>query len=109
MCTIKHHLNVADVFKGLGHAWLMKSQKTLARIYTEQGSSSTDTSSSSLSRNGARTRATNSRDTARINSEDYVEARDLLRPALESLDRAVEVSDSQGTAGGELLAQVSFA
>ncbi|MCJ1243023.1 hypothetical protein MMC30_000219 [Trapelia coarctata] len=90
--------------QGLGHAWLMKSQRTLARIYHEQGSSSTDTSSSSLSHNGPRTRATNNRDTARVNSEDYVEARDLLRPALESLDRAIEVSDMQGTASGELLA-----
>jgi len=86
----------------------MKSQKPLARIYQEQGSSSTDTSSSSLSRNGARTRATTSRDTARVSAEEYVEARDLLRPALESLDRAIEVSDTQGTANGELLALVSF-
>jgi len=107
-CMVLHPLKRADCFEGLGHAWLMKSQKTLARIYYEQGSSSTDTSCSSLSRNGVRTRATNNRDTARVNSEDYVEARDLLRPALESLDRAIEVSDVRGTASGDLLTLVSI-
>jgi hypothetical protein len=107
-CIILHPLNRANSFEGLGHAWLMKSQQALARIYHEQGSSSTDTSCSSLSRNGVRTRATNNRDTARVNSEDYVEARDLLRPAMESLDRAIEVSEARGTVSGELLTLVSI-
>ncbi|MCJ1479823.1 hypothetical protein MMC13_008509 [Lambiella insularis] len=89
----------------LGHAWLLKSQKPLARIHRDEGSSSS-TSSSSLSRNGVRSASQDARDTARINAQDYVEARDTLRPSLEALDRALEVADSQAGAGGELLTLV---
>ena len=44
-----------------------------------------------------------------MNSSDYIEARDLLRPALDSFDRAVSAADSQGTTTGELLQLVSGA
>ena len=100
-------LNETNTGPGLGHAWLLKSQRILARIYRDQGSSSTDTSSSCLSRDGPRTRATNNRDTVRINSQDYVEARDMLRPSVESLDRAIQVADLQNGVSGELLTLVS--
>ena len=38
-----------------------------------------------------------------INSLNFVEARSLLRPALESFDRAVEAADLQGAMTGALL------
>ena len=39
-------------------------------------------------------------------SADYVTARDLLRPAIESFDRAIEIADSDGSLTGKLLSLV---
>ena len=41
-------------------------------------------------------------ETQLINSLSFVEARSLLRPALESLDRAVDAADLQGAMTGTL-------
>ena len=44
-----------------------------------------------------------SQDAQRLNSAIYVEARALLRPSLESFDRAVEAASLQGAMTGNLL------
>lgn len=88
-------------FEGLGHAWLLRSQETLARIYREEGSPSSSGSSTSNTR-----RAQGRQDDIRIASPDYVQARDLLRPSLESFDRAIQVASSQSILTGQLLALV---
>ncbi|MCJ1354650.1 MAG: hypothetical protein MMC33_004639 [Icmadophila ericetorum] len=82
--------------RGHGHAWLLRSQETLARIYRDQRSSSDETSLPSA--------RTNSMNDSLVSSHDYVQARDLLRPSLESFDRAIEVADSNSELTGELLA-----
>lgn len=86
--------------EGLGHAWLLRSQETLGRIYREEGSPSSSGSSTTNTR-----RVRGRQDDIRIASPDYVQARDLLRPSLESLDHAIEIA-SQGILTGELLALV---
>ncbi|MCJ1411610.1 hypothetical protein MMC19_005701 [Ptychographa xylographoides] len=100
--------------QGLGNAWLLKSQKTLARIQREESSSSSDTNSSPESRIRIRRRDQDCQDLARISSPDYVEARGTLRPALDLFDRAIQVADVQESTSGGLLsltaqAYISFA
>ncbi|MCJ1378228.1 hypothetical protein MMC17_001325 [Xylographa soralifera] len=89
--------------QGLGHAWLLKSQKTLARIYREESSPSSSSSTTSVPHRRMRSPALGNRDASRINSQDYVEARDTLRPSLESFDRALAVANAHGGASGDLL------
>ena len=93
---------------GLGNAWLLKSQKTLARIQREESSSSSDTNSSPESRIRIRRRDQDCQDLARISSPDYVEARGTLRPALDLFDRAIQVADVQESTSGGLLSLVSL-
>ena len=71
----------------------------MARIYRDQRSSSDETSLPSA--------RTNSMNDSLVSSHDYVQARDLLRPSLESFDRAIEVADSNSELTGELLALVN--
>ncbi|MCJ1316629.1 hypothetical protein MMC15_001950 [Xylographa vitiligo] len=87
----------------LGNAWLLKSQKTLARIYREENSPSSSSSTTSIPHNRIRSPVPDTRDASRTDSQDYVEARDTLRPSLESFDRALAVANAQGGASGDLL------
>ncbi|KAL9112666.1 MAG: hypothetical protein Q9187_007733, partial [Circinaria calcarea] len=96
---LQSHPDNVVALQGLGHAWLLRSQETLARIYREEGSPSSSGSSTANTR-----RAEARQDDIRIASPDYVQARNLLRPSLEFLDRAIEVTTSQGIVSGELLA-----
>ncbi|MCJ1257261.1 hypothetical protein MMC24_005086 [Lignoscripta atroalba] len=78
-----------------------------ARIDREERSSSSDTSSSSNVASRAQDLRQSRRDHDRIYTPDYIEARDLLRPALEYLARAVEVAEMQVSIDGHLLTLVS--
>ena len=98
------------VLQKLGHAWLLKSQSILARIHRNEGSSSSGESDASAGRIPFRvlSTTTDSEDTARINSSDYIEARASLQPSIEFLDRAIEAGDQQRVTTGELLERVSY-
>jgi len=91
-----------DVSTGIGRAWLLKSQPSLARINEEQTSSSSGSGSLNFYRQDG-----SDRHAAYVNSPDYTEARGTLRPSMEFFDRAIAVSDMQGQASGEILALVS--
>ena len=98
---------------GMGHAWLLKSQQMLAKIHSSEGSLSSPESSSSIRHRGVRwhrlSQTSEEEWAARIDSPNYVQARDLLRPALEAFDRAIGAADTQGAMTGELLQLVSRA
>jgi hypothetical protein len=86
----------------------MRAQKSLANIHrAERGSSSSSTASGSASTSHA---STTSRAFAEaeqlLNTADYVEARGILQPAIEYLQRAVEWARAQGNLSGSLLATV---
>jgi hypothetical protein len=101
----------------LGHAWLFKARPLLLQIYDAEDDSlqvaedsvrshvlRSMTRSVSRKRGASRERtAISAEDTARVTSLNYVEARSLLRPALESFDKAIEHGELQGTVTGELL------
>ncbi|MCJ1420057.1 hypothetical protein MMC32_006414 [Xylographa parallela] len=111
---VQRQPNSIVALQGLGHAWLLKSQKTLARIYREGSSPSSSSSTTSTPLHRIRSPEQCGDDVSRIDSEDYVEARDTLRPSLESFDRALAIANAQGGASGELLtlgaeAFISFA
>ncbi len=112
---------------GLGHYWLLKSQKYLSTIHREDASTSSATSSSRTSNgrptNGfafglpfsytqrdddvAASRAASEAE-ARLHTPNYVEARALLVPATDLLSAAVNAADGQGTTTGDLLCLVSL-
>ncbi|MCJ1283726.1 hypothetical protein MMC26_003057 [Xylographa opegraphella] len=100
---VQRYPNSVSALQGLGHAWLLKSQKPLARIYREEGSPSSSSSTTSMPHHHIRSPGQATRDASRVDSQDYVEARDALRPALESFDRALAGANAQGGASGDLL------
>lgn len=98
---------------GLGHAWLLRSQTSLARIQQEEGSSS-----SGMCGGDCRSDFTDDLDEStdaayaneannRRHTADYVEARATLQPATEYLARAVHIAERQGVLHGRLLSLVS--
>lgn len=110
----------SDVLAGLGHAWLLRAQQTLARIHRLEGSASSDASSgprsgaASTCRAQSFTSSEDARDAARQNVEadaraggpEYVEARGMLLPATEHFQRAVVAAERAGNLGGDVLALV---
>lgn len=105
--------NVAAL-RGIGQSWLSRAQPVLARIHRQEGSSSSSGGSSSqsapsLSVDGGDRQSTNGRRTAerRVDTQDYVEARQFLQPATEYMERAVVAATSQGALSGDLLSRVS--
>jgi hypothetical protein len=92
---------------GLGQAWLFRSQKSLAKIQLEEGSSS-----SSVSGGYGRSASSDPYDdganeaNARRHGADYVDARGTLIPATEYLTRAVNLAEREGVLGGHLLSLV---
>ncbi|MCJ1296766.1 hypothetical protein MMC34_008333 [Xylographa carneopallida] len=100
---VQRRPNSITALQGLGHAWLLKSQKTLARIYREESSPSSSSSTTSTPLLRIRSPVQGTREVSRVNSQDYVEARDTLRPSLEAFDRALAVANAQGGANGDLL------
>jgi len=114
-------LLAALTISGIGKWWLSKAQRSLARINAEESSSSsssagttrrpnsdpTNTTRTEEVRRTSRTRRDQDAET-RLHSEEYVEARGLLLPAIEYLTRAVEEGDRQGTTDGSLFVTVSL-
>ena len=85
--------------RGLGQMWLSRAQPALARIHASQGCSSSGTSGSPHSESAMEAER-------RVGTADYVEARGLLQPATEYLERAVTAASNQEIASGDLLAKV---
>lgn len=115
------HRDRADTDRktGLGQAWLLRAQQTLARIHRLEGSSSSGASSGQRSVAGVGraqsfTSSEDAREAARQNVEadaraggpDYVEARGMLLPATEHLQRATMAAERAQTVNGEALALV---
>ncbi|RVX65836.1 hypothetical protein B0A52_10293 [Exophiala mesophila] len=106
-------------FRGLGQAWLARSQSLLARIHRLEGSSSSGSSGrpQSLGERFPYTSSEETRDAerataeadARTHSPDYVEARGLLIPAVDHYARALELAESQGSVHGDILAEAAEA
>lgn len=112
--------NVAAL-RGLGQSWLAHAQPVLSRIHHLEGSSSSSGDSSSRSAGSASApagsqnitdeatvNATTEEAERRINTQEYVEARQYLQPATEYLDRAVAAATAQEALSGDLLATVSL-
>lgn len=112
------HENSPEILAGIGQGWLFRVQATLARIHRSEGSSSSGTSSDrrssildSTERVNSITSSEDTREAARQTIEantraggpDYVEARGMLLPATEYLQRAVEAAQQQGRTEGHLL------
>jgi hypothetical protein len=109
------------IVSGIGKWWLSKAQRSLARINAEESSSSSSsggatrrpnsdpTSSTRTDEVRRASRSTRDQDAeTRLHSQEYVEARGLLLPAIEYLTRAVEEGDRQGITDGSLFVTVSF-
>lgn len=88
-----------SALRGLGQMWLSRAQPALARIHASQGSSSSGASGSPRSESAAEAER-------RVGTADYVEARGLLQPATEYLERAVAAASNQDVLSGDLLAKV---
>ena len=106
--------NIAAL-RGIGQSWLSRAQPTLARIHRNDGSSSSSGGSSqrsgkslSASEEERRSATATAEAERRAGTQDYVEARGLLQPATEYLERAVAAAGAQGVSSGDLLATVSF-
>lgn len=111
--------NVAAL-RGIGQSWLVRAQPVLSRIHHLEGSSSSSGDSSSRSAGSGSgsagnqntgdevtTNATADEAERRINTQEYVEARQYLQPATEYLNRAVAAATTQEALSGDLLATVS--
>ena len=105
--------NIAAL-RGIGQSWYARAQPVLARIHRADGSSSSSNGSSQ--RSGTRmTSSEEERQSAaataeaerRAGTQDYVEARGLLQPTTEYLERAVAAATAQRALSGDLLATVS--
>ncbi len=105
------------VFPGLGHAWLLRAQSTLATIHRLEGSSSSGSSSQRPASSAGRMSFTSSDDArenaraiieadARASTSDYVEARGMLLPSTEYFQRAVTAAERRNVLTGELLSLV---
>jgi hypothetical protein len=93
----------------IGRNWLLRAQKSLANVYrAERGSSSSSGASASnvWGHEGSTARSIAGVEQL-LHTADYVEARGILLPAIEYLQRAVDSAHSQGTVTGALLVTVS--
>jgi hypothetical protein len=93
----------------IGRNWLMRAQKSLANVYrAERGSSSS--SSASVTAPWHDSEEVSARAFAeaeqRLYMPDYVEARGILLPAIEYLQRAVDTAHTQSIVTGSLLSTV---
>lgn len=112
-------------FPGIGKWWLNKAQPSLARINAEETSSSSSSAGASRGVRPHSNQSTQARNEevrrttraverdqeaeTRLHTQEYVEARGILLPAIEYLRRAVEEADTQGTINGSLLVTVCLA
>jgi hypothetical protein len=88
-----------SALRGLGQMWLSRAQPALARVHASHSRASSSTSGSPRSESAAEAER-------RVGTADYVEARGLLQPAAEYLERAVTAGSNQDTVSGDLLAKV---
>jgi hypothetical protein len=88
-----------SALRGLGQMWLSRAQPALARIHASQASPPSGTSGSPRSESAAEAER-------RVGTADYVEARGLLQPATEYLERAVTAASNQNVVSGDLLTKV---
>lgn len=88
-----------SALRGLGQMWLSRAQPALARIHASQSRSSSGASGSPRSESAAEAER-------RVGTADYVEARGLLQPATEYLERALAAASNQNAVSGDLLAKV---
>jgi len=94
--------------QGIGQWWLFKAQPCLSRIDDIEGRSSSSSGSSrrtliNQSEDERRRRPFSLDMETRLSSQDYVEARGILVPAVHYLDRAVQLAEDQGILDGLLL------
>ncbi|KAH6848728.1 hypothetical protein B0T12DRAFT_194918 [Alternaria alternata] len=94
-----------DILTLIGRNWLLRAQKALSSIArTERNSFSSDTSNFRLLSSTTRGLVEAEQ---RLHQAIYIEARGLLLPATDYLQRAVYVATEQGVITGHLLSMVS--
>ncbi|KAL1860865.1 hypothetical protein Plec18170_001379 [Paecilomyces lecythidis] len=86
--------------KGLGHAWLFKSQVSLAKIHIKEESA---ISTMDWPRPPSAEHHSKMDDESVLHGADYVEARGTLQPSTEYLSRAVRAAEKKNELTGELL------
>ncbi|KAF2105380.1 hypothetical protein BDV96DRAFT_509438 [Lophiotrema nucula] len=104
-----------DILALIGQNWLLRAQKSLAKIHQEERSSSG--SGSGVSQGHPLSRSEEQREVNRatlqaedrLHSADYVEARGILLPATEYLQRAVNAAQQQEATTGTLYATAAEA
>ena len=93
----------------IGQNWLLRAQKSLAHIsQAERGSSSSEASIGEQVEKRGASPQTFAEGEQRFHEADYVEARGILLPATEYLQRAVDAAKAQGTITGSLLSKVNI-
>ncbi|KAG8623473.1 hypothetical protein KVT40_008449 [Elsinoe batatas] len=101
------------ILSNIGRSWLWKAQSTLLRIHDEERSPTSSTGGSTGSWSPLHVDEadgeTDSVREARLHSSEYVEARGLLEPAVEYLDRAVDVATTGNSLSAELLSSAAEA
>jgi hypothetical protein len=94
----------------IGKNWLLRAQKPLASIQRIEGDSSSSGASLPLAHSNDHDQPRVSRATVfaeeRLHTAEYVEARGILLPATEYLQRAVDAAQAQNKANGEHLSTV---
>ncbi|KAF1999383.1 hypothetical protein P154DRAFT_546361 [Amniculicola lignicola CBS 123094] len=96
-----------DLLKLVGTNWLLRAQKSLAKIHvTERDSSSSGASQQSKSEEQRHVSRATIEAEARLWTADYVEARGILLPATDYLKRAVDAARAQGLTTACLLTKV---
>ena len=100
LALLQRYTRNLSALRGLGQMWLSRAQPALARIHASQSCSSSG-SSGSPPRSESAAEAER-----RVGTADYVEARGLLQPATEYLERAVTAASNQDVLAGDLLAKV---
>ncbi|KAF2009854.1 hypothetical protein BU24DRAFT_66131 [Aaosphaeria arxii CBS 175.79] len=100
--------NEVGVLELIGRNWLLRAQKSLAKIQlTDPESSSSGASLCYSTSPGDRNRQVAEAE-ERLYTADYVEARGILLPATEYLQRAVDNARAQDVLTGSLLGDVSL-
>ncbi|KAJ9195732.1 hypothetical protein DTO166G4_178 [Paecilomyces variotii] len=89
-----------DSEAGLGHAWLFKSQVSLAKIHGKEESA---VSTMELPRPSSGEHHSKMDDENVLHGADYVEARGTLQPSTEYFSRAVRAAEKKHELTGELL------
>ncbi|GAD94358.1 predicted protein [Paecilomyces variotii No. 5] len=87
--------------EGLGHAWLFKSQVSLAKIHSKEES---PVSTMDWPRPASGEHHSSMDDESVLHGADYVEARGTLQPSTEYFSRAVRAAEKKNELTGELLA-----